>query len=57
MPKTQNSFLQNMFQAVLISLVLAIAGAAVKTYLDVQELKLKFSYVFGDKWKAPASAK
>lgn len=43
-------------EAVMISAILGICGAAVKTWKDVQELKVRFDYVYG-KWSVPPDAK
>lgn len=46
-------YLDRVLQAVIISMLLAVIGGAWKTYLDVRDLKLRFDYVYGDKWKVP----
>jgi hypothetical protein len=51
--RQNNDFAQNLMRNVAAAAILAILGAAVKTWLDVQELKARFEYVNGSGWTVP----
>lgn len=49
----ENDFVNGILKSVATAAILAILGAAVKTYIDVQELKARFEYVNGSGWTVP----
>jgi hypothetical protein len=48
----RNDQFRGAVQAIVVGMVLAMIGGAVKLYNDVQELKVRFNYVHGE-WSAP----
>ena len=53
MAKKENDFVMSILKSVATAAILGILGAAVKTYMDVQELKARFEYVNGSGWTVP----
>jgi hypothetical protein len=49
----RNDQLRGAMQTIVVAIIMALLSGAVKLYLDVQELKIRFNYVNGE-WKTPS---